>query len=78
MFKRFINNSRPYVIHLNVHHQATPANILEAYTFARLLDRNLPNSFNTENEKYDVEQAIRRTEWYYENEFGFDQLMQEI
>lgn len=78
MFKRLSNNSRPYVIHLNVHHQATPINILEAYTFARMLDKNLPNTFDQNSLQYDVEKAIRRTEWYYVNEFDSDKLAEEI
>ena len=38
MFKRFINNDRSYVIHLNVMHDATSIDILDSYYFARLLD----------------------------------------
>jgi hypothetical protein len=53
-------------------------NILEAYTFARMLDKNLPNTFDQNSLKYNVEKAIRRTEWYYENEFDSDKLAQEI
>lgn len=34
----FTSNSRPYIIHLNVHHLATDKDILESYYFARLLD----------------------------------------
>jgi hypothetical protein len=38
-------NGRPYVIHLNVIHDATSIDILDAYYFARLLDLQLKKVF---------------------------------
>ena len=68
-FKWFSNNSRPYVIHLNLENTATNIDILESYYFARYLDHTLSKTFDKESMHYSVEKAIREAEWHFENEF---------
>lgn len=68
-FKWAINNSRPYVIHLNLENSATNIDILESYYFARYLDHTLSKTFDKESLHYEVEKAIKEVEWHFENEF---------
>ena len=52
-WKRITNNSRPYIIHINLEHGCDNYDILESYYFARVLDRNM--SQNAESDHIDVE-----------------------
>lgn len=63
-----INNSRSYVIHLNLEHGADNLDILESYYFARVLDREMLKATEVHG-RIHVEQAIKETEWHYENEY---------
>ena len=54
------------MIHLNLDYKATNLDIFESYYFARKLDQNMQFDLNG---WCDVEQAIKKTEWHFENEF---------
>ena len=72
IFKRLSNNDRPYVIHLNIQHDALNLDILESYYFARLLDFQLQKAFSETPNYFTIEHAIRATEWQFVNEFDID------
>ena len=74
-FKRITNNSRPYIIHINLEHGCDNSDILESYYFARVLDRNMSRD---DAEHINVESAIRATEWHFENEFDVKDLAKQI
>lgn len=59
--KRFVNNGRPYVIHLNLVVDATPRDILESYYFARILDQKLQTNQNSKEHIF-IESAIKQAE----------------
>lgn len=73
-----MNNNRSYVIHLNLEHGCSNLDILESYYFSRVLDNNLLDNFNEETGLFNIEKAIRKTEWHFENEFDSDKLVNEI